>query len=443
MAWVEAKGTGFRVRYRREDGTVATENGFDTREAAKDRADAINAGPLDPAPTQPPTAPPAPHQHPAAAHVLTTPTAPPTIPAATAPPTRPPSDPPIPSLINPFKPPAPRPARHPAAASPTLQQWTEAWAKVLRASPATIAKYESLLRIHILPALGQSRIEEITQLDVQNYANTLADALAPNTVDSIISLLSTILGSAAANRLIQANPCYKLRRDYHTTTERAHANPLQIIQTIDRMRPQDATMVITGAYTGMRWGELAGLAWDNVLLDQEIPEIRVHKDTGALHEVNGRLWLGEPKTRASARTIALPPFLAALLTANRATTRSDFVFTAERGGWLRRSNFARRIWEPAVEGNPDQREPSWRTPIVPGMTFHGLRHSHKTWMQEDDILDYVQYRRLGHANTNISDTYTHLTPTLLQPLLTALENRYHQSILDYTNITKDALVLVA
>jgi integrase len=121
--------------------------------------------------------------------------------------------------------------------------------------------------------------------------------------------------------------------------------PLKIAARTD---PLSATLVITGAYTGMLWGELTGLAWSDVLLDQDIPEIRIPKDEGALHEIGGKLWLDAPKTDSAVRTVALPPFLAALLTAMREGARTDFVFTAERGGWLRRSNFRRRTWDPCA-----------------------------------------------------------------------------------------------
>ena len=78
------------------------------------------------------------------------------------------------------------------------------------------------------------------------------------------------------------------------------------------MSPDNAVLIITAAYTGMRWGELAGLQWDHVDLDKG--EIVVDPRVGALHEIGGRLELGPPKTPASVRTIHLPPFHVELLT---------------------------------------------------------------------------------------------------------------------------------
>jgi hypothetical protein len=56
---------------------------------------------------------------------------------------------------------------------------------------------------------------------------------------------------------------------------------------------------------------------------------------GALHEVNGTLKLGPPKTKASARTVHLPPFLIDLFGELRdSDPLTRYVFTAPEGGWL-------------------------------------------------------------------------------------------------------------
>ncbi|MEO3772156.1 hypothetical protein [Micromonospora sp. B9E7] len=49
----------------------------------------------------------------------------------------------------------------------------------------------------------------------------------------------------------------------------------------------------------MRWGELTGLTRDNV--DVTTGSIHVHPDVGALDEVEGKLFLGPPKTNDSVR----------------------------------------------------------------------------------------------------------------------------------------------
>jgi integrase len=96
------------------------------------------------------------------------------------------------------------------------------------------------------------------------------------------------------------------------------------------------------------------------------------------------------------------------------------VFTGLYGGYLRRSNFNRRVWTPAVGGNPHR---GW-APIIDGMHFHDLRHTHKTWLIEDDIPEIAQATRLGHRIPGVRGIYSHATPAMHQRTITALEQRW-------------------
>jgi integrase len=89
------------------------------------------------------------------------------------------------------------------------------------------------------------------------------------------------------------------------------------------------------------------------------------------------------QTASSARTITLPPFLITMLRKHLERHNNEFVFTAEGRTWLWRSAFIRRVLKPAVNGNEGRPRAGTRTvPIRPGLTFHGLRHSHKTWLND-------------------------------------------------------------
>ncbi|MFD7656009.1 hypothetical protein ACFV4N_18710 [Actinosynnema sp. NPDC059797] len=57
-----------------------------------------------------------------------------------------------------------------------------------------------------------------------------------------------------------------------------------------------AVLVVTVAYTGLRWGELTRLHWYHV--DLTPGDITIASGDGALHELGGRLYLGAPKIKA-------------------------------------------------------------------------------------------------------------------------------------------------
>jgi integrase len=234
-----------------------------------------------------------------------------------------------------------------------------------------------------------------------------------------MALFGLLMREAVADRRIPVNPCQGVKVLTQRPAERPHATAAQVNQITSRIaRPADQILVITAAYTGMRWGELVGLARANTHLDHGL--IRVDPEVGALHEVQGRLYLGPPKTPGSARDIHLPPFLTALLRQLLDGHDHDQVFCGARGCLHRRSSFSRRVWRPAVDGDPGKHLP----PVIAGMHFHDLRHTHKTWLIEDDIPEIAQAKRLGHRLPGVRGIYSHVTPAMQQRITEALQHRW-------------------
>jgi integrase len=301
----------------------------------------------------------------------------------------------------------------------SLGEWVEIWAATHQAAPTTWAAYRSHLRLHILPRLGHLQLVAIRRQHIKALVVELRKTLAPRSAADVVMVLSMVLQEAVEDRRIPFNPCRGVRVANPNRPERPHATTEQVAAIAARMRrPIDALMVVTAAYTGMRWGELAGLDHDNVDLDKGI--IYVHPEVGALHEVGGKLFLGPPKTADSVRHIHLPPFLIDQLAQALTTHDYPIVFPGARGGFQRRSNFNRRAWTPAVAGDPDAGIP----PILAGMHFHDLRHTHKTWLIEDGIPEIAQARRLGHRLGGVRGIYSHVTPAMRQRLVEALQRRW-------------------
>lgn len=221
-----------------------------------------------------------------------------------------------------------------------------------------------------------------------------------------MSLFSLLMREAVADRRIPINPCHGVKVVTRAPAERPTATAAQVNQIASRInRREDQILVITAAYTGMRWGELVGLARANTHLDDGL--LRIDPDQGALHEVGGRLYLGPPKTAGSARDVHLPPFLIALIREVLKKHDHDMVFCGARGAFHRRSSMSRRVWGPAVNGDPRRHTDQ----VIAGMHFHDLRHTHKTWLIEDDIPEVAQAKRLGHRLAGVRGIYSHVTPS--------------------------------
>jgi integrase len=332
----------------------------------------------------------------------------------------------------------------PDAGKLTLAEWTVTWFDSIDVADATTSQYRSLTRNHIVPRWGTTSLDSISGLAVHTWAKKLrGEGYALSTVTTITKIMSMMLADAADERLITANPIQPRRRGrrrHQPHTERLWATPEQALpialQAAALVGNWAAVLMITAAWTGARWGELTGLQRSNTHLDHGV--IVIDPDIGALHEVDGKLELGPPKTAESARTITLPPFLIDLLRAHLDTHEHPHVFVTGENQLLRRSNFARRAMRPATDGNLDRKRPRVRVqPIVPELTFHSFRHSHKTWMIADGMPEVAQARRLGHKIPDkIEHIYSHVAPEVETRLLQALQRRWTTALATVTGSTE-------
>ncbi|MFD4252539.1 tyrosine-type recombinase/integrase [Amycolatopsis thermoflava] len=377
MAFVEKSGKdSWRVRYWRDDGTHGSLSGFRTRKEAQDKADEIDADKrrgtfLDP-----------------------------------------------------------------EAGKLLLAEWIVTWFDAIDVASATLAQYRSLTDNHIIPRWGDTSLNGISGIAVHAWGKKLrGQGYAASTVSTIIKLMAMMLADAADERLIPVNPIQPRRRGrrrHQPRTEQLWATPEQVVaiaaQASALVGLWAGLLIITAAWTGARWGELTGLQRPNSHLDDG--EIVIDPHYGALHEVNGQLELGPPKTACSARTISLPPFLIPPLRAYLDSHDHPHVFVSAEHQLLRRSNFSRRAMRPAADGNLHRVRPEVRVqPILPGLRFHDLRHSHKTWMIADGIPEVAQSRRLGHRiSDELRDVYSHVAAEVEARLLDSLERRWHDAV---------------
>lgn len=67
-------------------------------------------------------------------------------------------------------------------------------------------------------------------------------------------------------------------------------------------------------------------------------------------------------------------------------------------------------------------------PIAPGLTPHGLRHTHKTMMREVGTPPKLMDERMGHEDGSVQSRYDHITPGMRQALKTALTGMWEEAL---------------
>ena len=173
--------------------------------------------------------------------------------------------------------------------------------------------------------------------------------------------------------------------------------PAEIIALADAIRPLYRTLVLVGAYGGLRISELGGLRRGRVDLLRGMVTV-----AEIVTEVEGRLFFGPPKTRAGRRTVGLPRFVTRELEAHLADPGDPrgHVFTAPNGGPLRVTAFRARAWRPATKAAG-----------LDGLRIHDLRHTAVAlWIAAGASPKEVA-ALAGHTSVSFTvDRYGHLYP---------------------------------
>jgi integrase len=287
---------------------------------------------------------------------------------------------------------------NPDAGKVTLETYAAEWIEN-RAGlrPRTVELYEGLLERHILQTLGPVDLSKITTGSVRSWHAKLSKADKPGavTVAKAYRLLRAILNTAVEDDLITRNPCVLKNAGVERSPERRIATAEEVWALADAIDPRFRALVLTAAFTGLRWGELGGLARRHINLLHRT--ITVERQLVQME--NGKLVLGPPKSDAGRRTIAIPDQLAAHLEDHLARYAAPgvdgLVFVGAKGASLTRGNWHVK-WAAACDRAG-----------VEGLAFHALRHTALTMAAIAGATTRDLMARAGHSSPAAALRYQH------------------------------------
>ncbi len=303
----------------------------------------------------------------------------------------------------------------------TFEAWAEQWVSTRHVSPTTAAVTESRLRVHVLPVVGPIPLGALTPLHVRSLVAGLTEkGLAPSTVRSIAQLVRMILGSAVEAELLARSPANgKLSLPREGADERVFLTPDQVDRLAAAVPDRYRALVLTAAYTGLRWGELTGLKVARLDLLRRPPRLHVVE---SLLEVGGKFSFGLPKSAAGRRAVTLPNTLVEVLAQHLAAFGEpgrELVFTGAHGAPLSRNNFRNRVWLPAVRA----------AALDPAPRFHDLRHTHVALLIAQGMPVKAIQQRVGHASAAMTlNRYGHLLPEVDDTVRDGLDDLLRGSV---------------
>lgn len=279
--------------------------------------------------------------------------------------------------------------RDPRAGNVTFEDWSKRWLESsTHLKPKSRVGYESLLRSTILPTFGRRRLRDVEPLEVREWVASLTRrGLSPSRARQSYRLLSQLCNAAVTGGVLRTSPCVGVKLPRLPDVEPSILTPAQVKVLAEQMRPPYGLLTKTLAYTGLRFGEAAGLQHRRVDL------VRGRLTVAAsLSDAAGMMSMEEPKSHQR-RIVTLPAFLTAELSAHLDLTTGppdSLVFTSPDGLPMRNGNFLTRVWRPAC--------------AVVGIdaTPHDLRATHATWLYDQGWSPVEIAARLGHSRATVT-----------------------------------------
>jgi integrase len=288
---------------------------------------------------------------------------------------------------------------------------------------STYSRDKYLITNHVKPALGRVKLKNLGAMHLQRLYREKRDAgLSASTVQKVHHILHKALAQAVRWDLIARNPTDNAKAPTPTSKEMhplsaSEARKLLEAAGGDRLE----ALYVLAIHTGMRRGELLGLKWSDV--DLENSRIGIRR---TLTRTDGgkRYTLGDPKTKRSHRTVRITPQAVEALRRHLTNQMEEMerlgdiyidqglVFTTEVGTPINPSNLRQRSFAPLLERAG-----------LPRITFHDLRHTCASLLFQKNVHPKLVQELLGHASVAITlDTYSHMLPGMGDQAAVAMEN---------------------
>lgn len=318
---------------------------------------------------------------------------------------------------------------------------------------ATLSQYETLLRIHVIPAIGNLRLAKIQPAQLNKFYLSLSEkrkdghtgGYSAKTIKHIHTLISGIYKLAVLWNIVSENPCTRVsppkqkggKTIKHFTLEQAEAfleslnHPFQI-QVKGHNRVDDTgksyhvdsyiqkrnlplqfkVFFYLALFCGLRRGELIALEWSD--FDFKEKTVNISKSSSL---VNGKVITKTPKTESSNRIISVPESVMQLVRLYRkkqvklrlklgdAWEGDNYVFVQWNGRQMYPSTPYGVFKDVIRRYNATMKDESKKLPDIP---LHGLRHTSATLLISKNVDIRTVAGRLGHAQTSTTtDIYSH------------------------------------
>ena len=312
----------------------------------------------------------------------------------------------------------------PKEESPTLKEFAPTYLESVERKNklSTYDAKEMMLRMHLVPALGRKTLDEIDYATIEDLKINLAKTptqnvsrkkdgkpgtrketkyLSNKSINNVLTLLRHMLKVAKKRGLISTVPEVEAYRVLEPDTDFLSFEEADRLLEGARDLGEWRTMIVVALRTGLRFGELLALRWEDV--DLVAGKLTVKKSI-----VKGME--GEPKGRKS-REVPLGDEVLRALKQHR-HLRGPRVFCDEDGAVLRGP---KSRWE---------LERACKRAGLRLVGWHTLRHSFASHLVMRGVSIVTVQRLLGHVDIHTTMRYAHLSPDVAREAVQRLDGGF-------------------
>jgi len=286
-------------------------------------------------------------------------------------------------------------ARRRAEEPMTFGPFAEAWLAERDLKPRTRELYRSLLDSKILSTFGPLPLADITPATVRVWFGSYGNKTPAHRARAY-QVLRAIFETALTDEVIAANPCRVKGGGTHTRARKVTPATLDEIKALTEAMPARLALAVPlASFCALRFGEMSELRRKDIDLRAGVLCIR----RGVVHVGREGYIVGQPKSAAGIRDVAVPPHLIPMIETHLkdyvGVAREALIFTSPTGGRLGASVLQRPWWSARDKvGRPDLR-------------WHDLRHTGAVLAAQTGATVAELMGRLGHSTPQAAMIYQH------------------------------------
>ncbi len=261
--------------------------------------------------------------------------------------------------------------------------------------PATAAGFASYLRKWLNPNLGDLPLSSVNNLVVKGLVAKMTETgMSPKMINNVVQVVKMVVASAVNENGEQLHPRtwnHEFIDLPEVNNQRQPTHTSEVMKAIAaRSEGRERMLYVLLGATGMRIGEALGIEIDKHISD----------DFSTLH-IRQKIWNGRNqlflKTESGVRDIDLHPSIAAMLRRFIGDRTSGFLFCSKNRNPLLQSNVLRLSLHPLL-----------KKLAQPKSGAHAFRRFRTTWLRKQNAPEDLIRFWLGHANKNVTDSYSKL-----------------------------------